>query len=173
MKIRLRYSRIWYLIIKGLYFAFLRGKIIMEQYRFPLQRLLDIRIDKEDMSKRDFVEAQRQKGMAEDKLNILKGDYKKHNVNKDNESIVARKLKNQYLNSLNNGINDAKDYLIEKIEVVEINRENLKYRQIERKTVEILKEKRIDDFNKSQERIEQKTNDEFALYAHIRKLERR
>lgn len=145
----------------------------MEQYRFPLQKLLDIRIDKEDVCKRDFVEAQRQKRIAEEKLNILKGDYKKHNVNKDNESIVAKKIKNKYLNALNNGIIEAKDYLIEKTEVVEINRENLKHRQIERKTVEILKEKRVDDFNKEQERIEQKTNDEFALYAHIRKIERR
>jgi flagellar FliJ protein len=49
----------------------------------------------------------------------------------------------------------------------------LKQKQIERKTVETLKDKQLKAFIKEQELIEQKSNDEFALYGFIRNIERR
>ena len=42
-------------------------------------------------------------------------------------------------------------------------------KQIKRKSLEILKEKEMERVKKEEERIEQITNDEFALYAYIRK----
>ncbi|MCS4522291.1 flagellar export protein FliJ [Clostridium botulinum] len=57
--------------------------------------------------------------------------------------------------------------------MVEERREELKTKQVERKTVEILKEKDKLAFEKEQNMIEQRNNDEFALYAFIRNAERR
>ena len=39
----------------------------MEQYKFPLQKLLDIRINKEEESVQNFLESQRQKKLAHGK----------------------------------------------------------------------------------------------------------
>ena len=44
----------------------------------------------------------------------------------------------------------------------------MKQCQVDKKTVEILKEKQKSAFLREQNLIEQKTNDEFALYAFIR-----
>ncbi len=61
----------------------------------------------------------------------------------------------------------------QKLKIVEERREELKTKQLERKTVEILKEKDKLAFEKEQNMIEQRNNDEFALYAFIRNAERR
>lgn len=140
----------------------------MEQYKFPLQKLLDIRIDKEEQSKRNFMEAQRQKDLAEQQLNSMKESYKKYNIIRKDESIVEQKIKNNYLNALNIGIQSASVELQSKIQVVDQKRIDLKQKQIDRKTVEIIKDKRAEAFIKEQNRQEQVRNDEFALYAFVR-----
>jgi flagellar protein FliJ len=145
----------------------------MEQYKFPLQKLLDIRINKEEESVRNFLESQRQRNLTEEKLNMLKDDYKKHRVHKNVDTVVELKIKNNYLNALYKSIDQTKDELIKKTEIVELKREDVKLKQIDRKTVEVLKEKRQDAFNKEEEDKERKANDEFALYSFIRRLERR
>lgn len=142
-------------------------------YKFRLQKLLDIRLDKEEEGKRNFKEAQRQKNIVEEKLDNLKGTYKKYKEDTREQSVVERKLKHMYLNALNNTIDETKVELKSRISTLEDKRQDLKNRQIERKTVESLKEKQQLAFNKEQQLIEQKNNDEFALYGFIRNLERR
>ena len=44
----------------------------------------------------------------------------------------------------------------------------MKNKQVARKTVDILKEKQLNAYNKEQDRVEQVNNDEFALYAYMR-----
>jgi flagellar protein FliJ len=145
----------------------------MAQYKFPLQKLLNIRISKEDESVRNFHESLRQRSLTEEKLNNLKDDYKKHRGHKNEDTIVERKIKNNYINALNKNIDQTKHELIKRTEYVELTREDLKQKQIDRKTVEILKEKRQEIFNKEEEEKERKANDEFALYSYLRRLERR
>jgi flagellar FliJ protein len=142
----------------------------MEQFKFSLQKLLDIRTDKEEKSKQSFVEAQRQKQLVQNKLNELKANYDKHKVFNKNESIVEQKIKNNYLYALNIGINQANKDLEKKNKIVEEKREELKQNQIERKTVEIIKEKKQVAFITEQNRIEQVNNDEFALYSFMRNM---
>jgi flagellar FliJ protein len=146
---------------------------MVEGYKFKLQKLLDIREDKEEESKRHFKEAQLQKEKIEDRLTSLKGSYNKYRKSSSDESLVQQKMKHIYLNALNSSIIEAKNELQKKIVVLDEKREALKQRQIERKTVEILKEKQLQAFIKEQALIEQKANDEFALYAFIRTHERR
>jgi flagellar FliJ protein len=144
----------------------------MEGYKFPLQKLLDIRIIKEDESKRDFMEAQGHKKIAEEKLAELKSNHRKFNVENKEEDIVTRKIRNSYITALNNHIIESTKELARRIEKVDMQREDLKQKQIDRKTVETLKEKRQELFKKEIDDKERKSNDEFALYSYMRKHER-
>ena len=137
-------------------------------YKFRLQKLLDIRKDVEDKSKIKFKEAQRQKSLVEDELNNLKNNYKIYRNIDSYESLVQQKIKQNYLNALNLSIDETAVALEDKEEVLEQKRQELKQSQVEKKTVEILKENQKRAFLKEQNLIEQKTNDEFALYAFIR-----
>jgi flagellar protein FliJ len=141
----------------------------MEQFIFPLQNLLDIRKEKEEKSKQNFVEAQMQKKFVEEKLKGLEENYSKYRDYSKDETIVEKKLKNNYLNSLTRQIIQTNKELNKKDEMVERKREDLKQDQISRKTVEILKEKKQRAFIDGQNRIEQLQNDEFALYSFIRR----
>lgn len=142
----------------------------MENYKFRLQKILNIRMDKEEECKRKFKEVQNEKIEVENKLTFLQGNYKKY-CNLCNESIVEQKIKYQYLSALTIGINRTSKELESKEKLLNKAREELKQKQIERKTVEILKEKGYEAFMKEQNLIEQRTNDEFALYAHIKAVQ--
>lgn len=142
----------------------------MKKYSFRLQKLLDIRIDKEEECKRTFQKVQKDKFEAENKLNDLKNSYKKHNRVEQEDTTIERKMRQQYLSTLSNSINAATTDLEKKIKVVDDVRVELKQKQMDRKTVEILKEKSWQNYLKEQEAIEQKCNDEFALYGFFRNL---
>lgn len=144
-----------------------------EIYKFRLQKLLDIRIDKEEESKRVFKEAKLEKEKTEDKLISLKEDYSKHKNFQDDDTLAMKKLRNLYLNALDNTISETKIELDNKIIELDEKREELKQKQIDRKTVETLKEKKKLAFIKEQKLAEQKANDEFALYGFLRAHERR
>lgn len=143
----------------------------MEQYKFRLQKLLDIRSQKEEESKRNFKDAQTDKLRVEKKLNELKENYKKYRQTPQSESVIEQKIRYVYLNTITFSINETHQELNKKEKVLEEKRDDLKQKQIERKTVETLKEKQKEAFFKEQNLIEQKANDEFALYGFIRNFE--
>lgn len=139
-----------------------------ERFKFGLDKVLEIRAEKEEESKRLFTESQRAQKSVEEKLNNLKDSYDKHKGIKPNEDIVYQKLKRYYLQGLQGGIESTEKELVEKNNEVEVRRKDLRTKQIERKTVETLKEKKYDAYVKEQDRIEQINIDELALYAYIR-----
>jgi len=141
---------------------------LSEAYKFRLQKLLDIRKDFEDKSKLEFKEAQREKNIVENELNNLKENYNIHRNINAYESIIEQKIKQSYLNALNYAIDKNTVLFEDKGRILEQKREKLKLCQVEKKTVEILKENQKSAFLKEQNLIEQKNNDEFALYAFIR-----
>lgn len=140
-----------------------------EKFKFSLDKLLDIRKEKEEESKRLFTESQREKRKVEEKLENLNNNYNKYKGITGNEDVVYQKLKRYYVLGLQKGIKSAKDELITKNLEVDKRRRELINKQIERKTVETLREKKYNAFIKEQERIEQITLDELALYAYMRK----
>ncbi|MBU3159038.1 flagellar export protein FliJ [Clostridium frigoris] len=142
--------------------------ILSEAYKFRLQKLLDIRQDFEDKSKLEFKEAQREKNIVENELNNLKENYSTHRNIDVYESIIQQKIQQNYLNVLNYAIDKNTIAFEDKGKILEEKREKLKLCQVEKKTVEILKEKQKISFLKEQNLIEQKSNDEFALFAFIR-----
>jgi flagellar FliJ protein len=145
----------------------------LEKYKFRLQKLLDIRLDKEEQSKREFREAQLEKEKVEHKLNELKVNFCKYKGFIKGETLIEQKIKHMYLNALNASIMETTIELQNKVQVLELKRQDLKQKQVDRKTVEILKDKQLQAFFKEQDLIEQKNNDEFALYGYIRNRERR
>ncbi|MDI9219154.1 flagellar export protein FliJ, partial [Clostridium tertium] len=138
-------------------------------FKFRLEKLLEIRTEKEEESKRLFNKTEIEKQKTEEKLNNLKFNYEKYNGINKGESIVYQKIKRNYLFALDKGITETEKDLTIKLKELDIRREDLLKKQIERKTVDILKERKSLEFYKEEERKDQIFNDELALYAYMRK----
>ena len=145
----------------------------MALFNFRLQKLLDIRTEKEEESKRNFKEAQGQKDKVENSLNNMKQNYSRYNSVTVKEDVVQQKIRRNYLYALNTSIDEKTIELNKKIIVLDKKREELKEKQIDRKTVEILKDKKKTEFLDIEKHVEQVQNDEFALYGYIRNREGR
>ncbi|MBU3195828.1 flagellar export protein FliJ [Clostridium algidicarnis] len=145
----------------------------MALFNFRLQKLLDIRTEKEEESKRNFKEAQGQKDKVENSLNNMKQNYSRYNSVTIKEDVVQQKIRRNYLYALNTSIDEKTIELNKKIIVLDKKREELKEKQIDRKTVEILKDKKKTEFLDIEKHVEQVQNDEFALYGYIRNREGR
>lgn len=137
-------------------------------YKFSLEKLLEIREDREEESKRKFTESKKSKLKTECELNELKDNLSKYRGIKPNEDVIYQKIKRRYLFALEAGIKNKEKELAAKERELEIRRRDLQEKQIERKTVSKLKEKDYSSFLKEQNRLEQISNDEFALYGYMR-----
>lgn len=141
---------------------------MIKKFKFGLEKLLEIRIDKEEESKRKFTKTQREKQETENKLIGLKENYEKYNGIEKGESVVYQKIKRNYLYALDKGISETEKNLEIKNKELEIRREDLIKKQIDRKTVDILKERKYIEYTKEEERKEQILIDELSLYSYIR-----
>jgi len=142
---------------------------LAERFKFRLDKLLEIRMQKEDEIKREFNESQRQKKYIENKLKELNDNYDKYKGIKPNEDVVYQKLKRYYLKGLQTGMKTTENELNKKTVEVENKRRELKEKQVDRKIVETLKENKYKSYVKEQDRLEQITIDEIALYSYMRK----
>ena len=132
----------------------------MENFKFRLQRVLDIKIKNEEESKIKYSKAQNEKRVVEKELDDLKQMYKKYENEIDVEDHISRIITFNYLNSLSNNINIKSNELSKKV--------NLLNKQIERKSLEKLKENKFNLHKKKEELKEQATNDEFGMYSFLR-----
>lgn len=140
----------------------------MSKFKFKLQKLLDIKIKDEEESKLRYTQVQNQKKIIEDNLKNLEMNYKKYSDISKAQDTVTQKITISYLSSLTQSIKVTNEQL-EKEEVkVAKAKEDFIEKQIKRKSLETLKENEMLRLKKEEERIEQITNDEFALYAYIR-----
>ncbi|MBD7915325.1 flagellar export protein FliJ [Clostridium sp. Sa3CUN1] len=139
-----------------------------KKFKFGLEKLLEIRIEKEEESKRQFTKTQREKKETEIKLTTLKESYEKYSGINEGESLVYQKIKRNYLFAVDKGIEETEKALLTKNKELDIKRNDLLKKQIERKTVDILKERQYIEFTKEEDRKEQILNDELSLYAYMR-----
>ena len=137
-------------------------------FKFRLDKLLEIRMEEEEESKRIFNENSRKKQFIEDKLEELNQNYDKYKGINPDEDVVYQKLKRYYIKGLQDGIAQTEKDLVKQSREVEKRRVQLKEKQIKRKTVEVLKDKKKMEFLREQDRIEQVTIDELALYSYMR-----
>ena len=139
-----------------------------KKFKFGLDKLLEIRKTKEEESKRQFTESQREKKKIEEKLEELNRNYNRYKGISPNEDVVYQKLKRYYIQGVQSGIKSNEKDLAIKNQEVDKRRRDLMVKQMERKTVQTLKDKKFEAYVKEQDRVEQINLDELALYAYIR-----
>ena len=141
----------------------------MSNFKFKLQKLLDIRVNEEEESKLFYSKAQNQKNIVENKLHELENNYKKYSDISRAKDTISQKITMNYLSYLNTTIKDTeKELEAKEIELEKAKRDFIDKR-IKRRSLEVLKENKILEIKKEEERLEQISNDEFALYGYIRK----
>lgn len=140
----------------------------MDSFKFRLQKVLDIKVKSEEESKIKYSKAQNEKRVVEKEINDLKQKYRKYENEINVEDSVSRIVTFNYLNSLSNSINVKNNELSKKEELVNAARYDLLNKQIERKSLEKLKENKYKLYKKQEELKEQATNDEFGMYAFLR-----
>jgi len=145
---------------------------LAQRFKFGLDKLLEIRKAKEEESKRVFTDSQREKRKVEERLEELNRNYNKYKGINPHEDVVYQKLKRYYIQGVQSGIKSNEKELAIKNQEVDKCRRYLMVKQMERKTVQTLKEKKYEAYIKEQDRVEQITLDELALYSYVRNKEK-
>lgn len=140
----------------------------MENFKFSLQKVLDIKVKNEDESKIKYSKAQNEKREVEEKLKSLEVSYEKYSDSVNIENIVERRITSNYLNFISSMIDKTNKELHKKEEIVNEARADLINKQIERKSLEKLKDNKYMIHKKSEEHKEQIINDEFGIYSYLR-----
>lgn len=140
----------------------------MTKHKFKLQKLLDIKIQEEEESKLEYTKAQNDKRVLEENIKQLDLSYKKYSNFDSNEDIISQKIRCNYLYSISQTIEESNKILEEKSKKVNEAKEIFIEKQISRKSLETLKENKLNKIKKEEERKVQVENDEFALYAYVR-----
>ena len=141
----------------------------MSNFKFKLQKLLDIIFNEEEESKLFYSKAQNQKNIVENKLHELENNYKKYSDISRAKDTISQKITMNYLSYLNTTIKDTEKELEAKEIELEKAKKDFIDKRIKRRSLEVLKENKILEIKKEEERLEQISNDEFALYGYIRK----
>ena len=141
----------------------------MSNFKFKLQKLLDIRVNEEEESKLFYSKAQNQKNIVENKLHELENNYKKYSDISRAKDTISQKITMNYLSYLNTTIKDTEKELEAKEIELEKAKKDFIDKRIKRRSLEVLKETKNLEIKKEEERLEQISNDEFALYGYIRK----
>lgn len=141
----------------------------MKNFKFKLDKVLDIKIQQEDNLKNSLAILLKK---INDENKIIDDLTHKLNYQKQNKTNLSNALeyKNfvQYINFIEEKIkfhtqllnNLTNEYKKEQLKLIEATKE--------RKSIEKLKEKSYNEYLSNLNKIEQKTNDEFALYNFLR-----
>lgn len=140
----------------------------MTKYKFKLQKLLDMKIKEEEASKLEYTKAQNDKKALEDNIKQLDSNYQRYSNIENCEDLISQKIRFNYLYSITKTIEECKDMLVEKEQRVLEAKDDFIEKQINRKSLETLKENKFMKLKKEEDRKEQIENDEFALYAYVR-----
>lgn len=139
-----------------------------KNFKFRLQKVLDLKIKDEEEIKMEFAKIQQKKIDIETNLENLESNYSKYSIGKNNDSVQNQKITINYLLALNNSIMDLSEELDKSTNELEKARKQLISKQIERKSLEKLKEKKYGQYYKEEQLKEQSTNDEFASMSYLR-----
>jgi flagellar FliJ protein len=142
----------------------------MRRFVFNLQKVLDHRMRIEDAKKHEFVKSRLIYLKEKEKLTTLEGkldDLVSGSPSGNNTfSYIARY---NYMLLLEERIDDQKRAV--GVREGEMNEKKLEFEisQKDRKVLDKLKEKAHIEYNFNMDKLEQKQNDEFALYGYVRK----
>lgn len=140
----------------------------MNKFKFRLEKVLDMKLRKEEESKVEHAKALKAKVDVQNELDYLNSKYKQYSDMHDIEDVVKRKIISNYLNSLYSSIEETKKILDEKQKILDEKQKDLIQRQVERKSIEKLKEKELNAYKREIDLKEQTQNDEYALQSYVR-----
>lgn len=129
-----------------------------------------MKVKNEDESKVKYSKAQSEKRVVEEELTNLKASYDKYSDVIDIEDVVRRKVTSNYLNFISNMIEETSSDLNEKQVLLNEARMDLLSKQIERKSLEKLKDNKYIAYKKLEDQKEQAINDEFGMYSYLRNI---
>lgn len=140
----------------------------MAKFKFRLQTVLNYKTQQEENKKNELGKAIQQLEAEKKKLRILEGQLAKL-VNEFNESAkkttVTKLIEyNGFLSVLNKRIKAQKENVNLKAQIVDKIREELLEAVKERKILDKLKEKKLQEFFIETKKDEQKINDEIVSY---------
>lgn len=118
-----------------------------KNFKFRLQKVLDLKIKDEEEIKWNLLRFNK-KIDIETNLENLESNYSKYSIGKNNDSVQNQKITINYLLALNNSIMDLSEKLDKSTNELEKARKQLISKQIERKSLEKLKEKNMDSIIK-------------------------
>lgn len=140
----------------------------MDKFKFKLEKVLDMKLRNEEESKVEHAKALKAKVDVQNELDYLNSKYKKYSNMHDIEDVVKRKIISSYLNSLYSSIEETKKILNEKQKILDEKQKDLVQKQVERKSIEKLKEKDLNAYKREVDLKEQIQNDEYALQSYVR-----
>ncbi len=120
----------------------------MSNFKFKLQKLLDIRVNEEEESKLFYSKAQNQKNIVENKLHELENNYKKYSDISRAKDTISQKITMNYLSYLNTTIKDTEKELEAKEIELEKAKKDFIDKRIKRRSLEVLKENKILEIKK-------------------------
>lgn len=139
-----------------------------KNFKFRLQKILEIREEEEEELKLKLGKVQVEVNRISNKIDDMKKEYKNYSFKKLDMDLISQKITKNYLYALEQSIDSEKKILKLRNEDLNETKEELKAKMIEKKSIEILKEKKYNDFLKVENIKEQIANDEFAMISYIR-----
>ena len=143
----------------------------MNKFIFKLQGVLDIRRELEEQAKAEFGMAQAELNAEEQKLAALVA--RKEDKIAELKELMSASLNVKKINTCKEGVEILKEMEKEqKLAVsraetkVELARRKLTKAILERKTIEKLREKQLEEYKVMYEAEEQKINDEMSSYSY-------
>ncbi|MGL5311698.1 MAG: flagellar export protein FliJ, partial [Peptostreptococcaceae bacterium] len=130
----------------------------MSGFKFKLQKVLDIKVQKEEEVKIKYVDAQSKKDKVENELKSLQTNYDKYSDINSISDVITQKITVSYLASISESIDRTNRDLEKKNKELIEAREELINKQIERKSLEKLKENKFSSYKKEMDFKEQTTN---------------
>lgn len=139
-----------------------------KRFKFRLQNVLDLKIEEEENLKHIFSKIQNEKNKIKLELEDLKNKYNKYSNIKPDVDLITQKITRNYLYSIGKSIELKTSELNQKKIELENSKRQLIDKQIEKKSIEKLKEKRYEEFLEAEKIKEQLLLDEFSMINYIR-----
>lgn len=142
----------------------------MDSFDFRLQKVLDYRIKIEDKKEQEFIKS---------KADYLQQKEKLDSLNEELQSCIQKgwvfsdafhyQAMYNYVTYMNEKIDRQHEETRSAKEAMDAKKSEYTDSRRDRKVIDKLKENAFNSYKKDLESIEQKQNDEFALYGYVRK----
>lgn len=142
------------------------------QFKFKLEKVLDIKLKREDEQRLVYSKILNEKIKIQQEIERLEYDFDKYSkLQNSSNDIFTRKIAFNYMNALLKSIQEKNELLSNIEKELESAKTELISRQSDRKAMEKLKENQYREFLDNELEEEQIENDEFSTQLYYRTQE--